>query len=95
MDFFRPAWRVSEFADSDSTASSFGANDALGGAGGGGSGNGLQGTNAPGSAGVAGSAGSGVGGGIAILGTATIDDPSITGNTASTSGNDVDGLFSS
>jgi hypothetical protein len=64
-------------------------------AGTGSSSNGSAGTNTPGTAGVAGSAGSGDGGGIAILGTATIDDPSITGNTASTSDNDVDGSFSS
>ena len=37
----------------------------------------------------------GVGGGIAILGTATIDDTTITGNTASTTDNDVDGTFGS
>jgi hypothetical protein len=54
-----------------------------------------NGTFTPGTAGVAGTAGSGAGGGIAILGTATIDNATITGNTASTSDPDVDGTFSS
>ncbi len=47
-----------------------------------------------GTAGTAASAGVGVGGGIVIVGTATIDNTTITGNTATTNDNDVDGTFS-
>ena len=38
--------------------------------------------------------GVGVGGGIATFGTALIDNTTITGNTASTNDNDVDGTIS-
>ncbi len=50
----------------------------------------------PGAAGVAGVAGVGIGGGLDLLpgGTVTIDNTNITGNTASTSDNDVSGTFS-
>ena len=47
----------------------------------GGNPNGTAGTATPGSAGTAGLSGVGVGGGIATIGTATIDNTSITGNT--------------
>jgi hypothetical protein len=40
-------------------------------------------------------AGVGVGGGIAIIGTATTDNTTITGNTPSTNDDSVDGTFSS
>jgi hypothetical protein len=40
-----------------------------------------------------GEAGIGIGGGIAIVGTATIDNTMIFGNTATTSENDVNGTF--
>lgn len=46
-------------------------------------------------AGSAGTLGSGIGGGVAILAPATIDNTSITGNHASTADNDVNGTFSS
>jgi hypothetical protein len=44
--------------------------------------------------GLDGFAGVGVGGGLATLGAATIDNTTIAGNTASTNDNDVDGTFS-
>jgi hypothetical protein len=47
-----------------------------------------------GTVGTKGSNGVGVGGGIAIIGTATIDDTNITGNHASNNDDDVDGTFS-
>jgi len=53
-------------------------------------------TAVPGQPGTNGFAGFGLGGGIAINGPgkATIDDTTITGNTASSGDNDVDGTFS-
>jgi hypothetical protein len=48
-----------------------------------------------GTAGPAASAGVGVGGGIVNVGTATIDNTTISGNTATTNDNDIDGTFSS
>ena len=47
-----------------------------------------------GAKGTNGSAGLGVGGGLATFGTASIDNTMITGNSASTSDNDVDGIVS-
>jgi hypothetical protein len=60
----------------------------------GGSPNGAAGTAVVGVPGLDGFAGVGVGGGLATLGAATIDNTTIAGNSASTNDNDVDGTFS-
>ena len=64
-------------------------------AGDGGTPHGTAGAAFPGSPGAAGVAGVGVGGGLDLLpgGTVVIDNTTITGNTASTTDNDVSGTF--
>ena len=64
-------------------------------AGAGGSSNGAAGQTHPGNAGALGLSGTGMGGGLVLVtgGTVLIDDTTVTGNTATTSDNNVFGTF--